>query len=325
MNGKMRRVTCILGAFAVVVALSACSSTKDYSDTVKGLKSAFDSSYQSFERIEEQVRAGSNRELAETIVDRKLTVAAVRKTCRLRSDRCKLTVSGGNLAGIPTSLPIKHTLGNSTKAMNSLKKYVSLLQKIATVDSAGQIEKHTNDAFASIKNINADFSKIKALKTKVDIASAYAKPVQDLVNWIVAEYVKKVKHDALAKVTAKAQPTIKEIGVILQGIENTAVYDAKVEAEKLFKKAQDDYDDAENRGVTADDVDAFVKASIKFDAALSVKEVTSFKAFVDAHTKLKELLNNEGEVKFSDVWKSIKEMKDKAEEFKKLIEAFKSN
>ncbi len=312
-----------------ILFVTGCSATKDYEKTVGELQAALKSSIDTVSKIDVKITEEENTRWVEMISAGTHGLIVQEDTCEGGASACGLAVQKFGDPGNPNTIvlgeyPIESMLVKSQGALTALGRYLDTLHEIAKVDTAGKVAEQTNKALVSVGKIEAEIARINKTEVGTSVITKYSEPAGALFNWAVEAYVQNVKHDALATATKAAQDAIDSLNNLLSGVGDAVAERALKDAEDTFGDAKGAYDTAELSGSpTEADIKAFVKASRDNDQARKAKNARPLAAFTEAHRKLKQFLNNEGKVSLADAIASIKRLKEKADEFKTLIESFK--
>jgi len=309
------RLVTICAAFLFV---SGCS-VADYKGPIVDLSDAINDSVTTVKKIDQEVTKAQNDRWLELIKNNEAFLLTPDESCASGNVSCALVIrfKGSREKGTP--FPVKSLMPNALVGLNGLKSYVSSLKAIVDADTAGAVTTSVNEALSNAAKIEAEVAKAKDPNAKSpEIIRGYSEPLIASVKWLVSQYVDRVKHKALAAATKRAQPVIESLSDYHQTTSNAAATLKAAAALKAFTKAQAAYDDAntKNAGV----INTYMKATATYDTALKGRIAHPFKKFLEAHTKLNDSLNGNGEATLADAIASIKEFKKRAQEFKQIID-----
>jgi hypothetical protein len=312
------RLATICGGVLFVVG---CSVT-DYKSPINDLYDAIDSSVTTVKKIDQEITKAQNNRWKELIEKDEAFLLTPDDSCASGNKSCSLLIrfSGSHSKG--SHFPAESMMPKALVGLSGLKDYVSSLKSIVDAETAGAVTASVNEALASAAKIEAEVAKAKNPDAKSPEAiKGYSEPLIASVNWLVSQYVERVKHKALAAATKRAQPVIESLSGYNQTVSDAAATLKAAEALKVFSAAQEAYDAVDTKNDIV--INTYTKAAEAYDIVLKGRAAHPLKQFLEAHTKLNDTLNNNGETSLADTIAAIKEFKKRAKEFKQIIDDFK--
>lgn len=315
------RIISNLSMAAGLVFLSGCVVT-DYKKPVSELGEALNVSVSTVIDIDRGLTQVKNDQLVKLIGSNKAVLDTSSNSCSSGTKKCSLVVQKLG-SGKLTHFPVKSTMPSAVIGLEALKSYMDNLEAIAGSDTVPSITRSINEALVSVASIEAAVAKANGTEdSSPKYIKGYSEPFLVPFKWFVNEYVHRMKVKALASATERAQPAVESLAKWHQvnGQIAATVKDAK--ASKLFKSVQGSYDNAQQK--TPGLINSFVEAASTYDASLKGRAAVPLSSFLKAHTKLNNHLNGRDNVSLADAILEIKKFKNEADEFKKIIEDFRS-
>lgn len=305
---------------AAVSLLSGCS-VATYEEPIRDLDTAVETTVSTLTALDQRMTAARNARWRVGIIDGSILLIEPDEACTQGSSKCSLSIDVGQ--GNPRLYPATTVIPKGHAGLALLQSYVQNLNAIVTADTADKVAASANRALGSLQNIEAAVASTE--NGSEGRIKTFSEPVGSLINWVVGLYVDTVKFKALAWATAEAQPIINK----LEDFNSTlglAAADYEIgEASKIFIAAQAAFDEASESGnLTAESVDTYVEAAQVFDVALKASAADPLRAFAEAHRKLTQQLNGDGKVTLADAFAAIENLKTRADEFKAILDQFKS-
>lgn len=322
------RVT-YLGAVLAAVLLTACSNVIDYKKPVSDMSVALDDASNVINKYDQEQTKILNEKW-------RTALAASPATASLnpRDNQCSISGTGDNviidcsleilLSGETEAKPFPATsvITNSKKGLALLQSYVAGLKSIVDADTAAKVLAETNKTFTHLSRLEETVLSKKKETSKI---ATYTASISALTKWLAENYIDHLKYKSLAQATAKAHPSIIGLEELMAGIGNAVAKFNLTAADEAYLTTLDAYDTAaENKTLTDAKINAYVKAAAEYDQALKASAAEPLKAFRKAHRKMKEHLNGEGGVSLSEVFTAVKDLKDRANEFKVIVDGFKT-
>lgn len=314
--------------FGLILGLTGCVTTADYSDSVLRLEKAITDSAISIEAIDADITTRRNAKIKKEIIDGTLLLDTKEEECAAGKEECSLEVAkkidNGQLETV-SDYPVKSNMPKGIKALNQVKIYVGRLKSIVEAETAAKITASANATLGSLEDIANQIAKESGkTPSQSNKITEYKEPVMGLVEWITNKYIDRVKKDALSKATREAHPIIKDL---------TVFYATSAQSQKLaefsgfhdaFVKRQEEFDD-KNKLLTSNIVDAYVLDASNYDVALKAQTANPLKTFEAAHEKLMYQLNDQNEKKTSlaEVSATIEQLEQEAKKIKELVDSFK--
>ncbi len=316
--------TCAIAAVAFL-GVAACSVT-DYKQPIGDMAGALDQSLATIEEIDRRITAVYDADWRKDLAEKPVTVKlrTVTKTCRLKSDGCRLEIRRSGKSD-HKQFPPTSVIPNSKLALAGLRAYVTNLGLIVDADTVNAVTASANAALGSLQNIERN---IKAAVAKPDDGkpgdekpgpvATFGAPTVSAINWLIGQYVDYVKVRALKKATKTAQPVVVKLANYFDAVsELQAIYELTKVAD-AFEAAKQAYD-----AVTPPDsrsIDQYVSAARNYDRALRAASVHPLRDFAKAHAKLEDQLN--GNTSLSEAFAAIENLVERAKAFEAIIDEF---
>lgn len=303
-----------------IVLLSACS-VADFKQPITDLNTAIDDSISTVEEIDREVTQVQNTRWRKQVTEGKAFLLTPADSCASGETSCSLIIRFQGVPGNKGTFPKRSLMSEAHVGLKGLKKYVANLQAIVDADTASKISTHANAALASASEIEVEIAKAKDQNAEAkEVIKAYNEPTLAVINWLVTQYVERMKYNALASATKRAQPILESL-IEYHDINSLAASQLKSSAAlKAFTKAQDAYDEANPK--TDKIIDNYVLAVATYDTVLKGNSAQPLKSFLKAHTKLNASLNGNGKTSIADAIAAIDQFKTQAKEFKKIMKDF---
>lgn len=312
-----------LAVLGTAVLLAGCAARVDYSTQVLRLEQAISDSAGSIESIDAAVTERQNALLKQRIIDGTLLLDTADEQCGVGRKGCSLVVleAKEGRASVLSEYPVRSVMPKGREALRMVKRYVGGLKSIVEAETASKVSASANATLGSLEEIADRLAREMGGRAGSGTRfSEYRAPVASLIEWSVEKYVRRVKTEALAKATRDANAVVKAL---------TQFYAAAAQSAKLAEFALDyntfvqEQAQFDGNPVTAESVDAYVRAAADFDAALRAEAANPFKAFEAAHEKLMQRLNaGEGSVTLVDVATAIERLEEETRTIKALVEGF---
>ncbi|MFV1998564.1 MAG: hypothetical protein ACC641_11205 [Acidiferrobacterales bacterium] len=312
------RIERLVAVCTTLLILAGCS-VADYKKPINDLSSAVDDSITTVEKIDQEVTEVQNIRWRKSISDGKVVLLTADNSCASGLNKCSLIIRLPDKHEKP--FPTQSLMPKALVGLKGLKDYVASLKAIVDAETASAVKTSANAAMASVAEIEAEITKANdANAVKPSTIKAYSEPALAAINWLVVQYVERVKYNALAAATKRAQPVIVRLAEFHQLSGDVAATLKAAAALKAFVKAQTAYDDADIKNATV--INAYVNAAETFHDVLKGRAAQPLKKFLVAHTKLNDSLNGNGDVTLADAIAAIKEFQQRAQEFKKIVDDF---
>jgi len=300
--------------------LSACA-VDTYKKPVGDLTSAIETSITTVQALDKKITKVRNERWSKGIAEGTILLETVDNSCAEQESGCSLEIHP--LTGPPVLFPAKSVIPKGLVGLTALRAYAANLKAIVDEETADAVTTSTNKALGSLKNIEKAVAEAKGDPPAESVIDAYSQPVASLVNWAVGTYVDVVKYHALAKATRDADPVIRKLADYHQTLADAFTSYESAIAREAFVNAQTAFDKASIDGsLTQAKVNTYVQAAAAYDVVLRASAADPLGAFLAAHTKLKQQLNREGKITLDDAFASIEDLKQRAETFKEIMDAF---
>lgn len=317
---------------AIATAISSCTNVGDFKEPVSELSTALNSSAAVLNKIDED-----QTKLRNQLWRDDLMASPARAILIAPDNQCSISGTGDNAVkdcalqiihkGKQTGkpFPARSVIVNSRKGLTYLKTYVAGLKSIVDADTAAKIITETNKTFANLGRLEDTIAEARGEEKGSGKIAAYTASLSALTKWLAENYINHLKYKSLAEATARAHPAITGLEELMTGIGNAAAKLELADAATAFLAAQTAYDDAaEANTLNNQKINAYLKAAGEFDQALKASAAEPLKAFRVAHEKMKKHLNGEGDISLAEVFAAIKDLKDRADEFKVIVDGFKA-
>ncbi|MEZ5830017.1 MAG: hypothetical protein R3D05_02420 [Dongiaceae bacterium] len=299
---------------ALLLALGAAAcSTADYSKPVNDFAAATGNAKSALTDLNAEVTAAYRVYLDKSIAKGDLLLTHESNDCEVESDRCRLIVldkNGENAGDYPPEPP----LTRMTLLMGEIDGYAANLKALLEDNTAQQVEADVNAALGSIQHLATTVSE---LQTPPGAAPAdipqFATPVGEGVNWVLGQYIERVKFKGLQRATAEAKPVIRRAADLFD-IASSVAAAPRVEMANEVAAAQDAAQTSRDRTGN----DAYAKAAAKFDALLAEGPPEMFQRMAAAHDALAESLQGE-HMSLATVNARIQDFAAQAEQLAKIL------
>lgn len=276
-------------AILLVLAAAACS-TADYAKPVDDFAAATSNARSALSDLNTQVTDAYRGVLDKAILDRKLLAREQMQECQVGSTRCRLILidrEGQEVEPYPPEPP----LARMTLLMTQIDGYAASLKALLQADTTQKVEAHVNDALGSVQNLADTVAKMKDPNSgaTADVPQ-FATPVGEAVNWVVGQYVERVKFKGLQRATAAGKPVIRDAADLFTDVSTFASDVPKEELANEVSAAQD----AVRENLSQATLSAYAKSAAKYDALLTSSPPDLFQAMGDAHDALADSLRGEG-------------------------------
>ena len=303
----------------VAFALMCGCAVVDYKEPVDTLNTAIADSAKTISALDNKLTRLHNEQLSKEIQSGVLLLEIADYSCALGTKKCSLHVLSKDKSARP--FPATSKMPKARLALNGLTIYTQRLKAITDANTASQVATSANEALVSIQNLTTTIATETGNKTSSKTVTAFREPIVAAVEWFITRYVDYVKFKALAQATKRAHPVILDLcdwyaATSAGAVRLTELADANDE----FMNAQEKF--AERTPPTDTQIQAYVTAATKYDAALKAHAARPIEKFTVAHEKLMQELNGENGVSLADAMAAIEMLSNEAKAFKKLIEGF---
>lgn len=301
--------------------LTGCSIA-DYRNPIAELKVAIDISVTTVENIDQEITKAKNAALRNDVRDNKAFLLTPEDTCAKGKTTCSLVVRYLGTNTKPIEFPVTSMMPSAHVGLSGLKSYVANLKAIVEAETASKVSTSASEAIASATQIKTSVEKgFKALDPNAPALAnieKYNEPILVTMKWMISQYIDRVKYNALAAATKRAQPIIVSLNAYHELTSEAATELKSGKALSSYNKAQEAYDNAPKKDDRV--IKALVQATSVYNSALKGTAAQPLKAFLDAHTKLEGSLN--GDISLSEAIAAIKTLRKRADEFKEIIKNF---
>jgi len=306
----------LIAIYAGFLFATGCS-VADYKKPIGELNNAIHDSVTTVEKIDKEATRSQNARWRKLITANQAFLLTPGDSCASGNKTCELVI---RIKGdsIEKPFPVLSLIPNALVGLSALKGYVANLENIVNANTAAAVTTRANEALVSVSKIETQIANAMSPGGKPPSnIEAYSEPLIASLKWLVNQYVERLKYKALAASTSRAQPIIQSLADYHQATASAAATLKTASTYKLFVISQAEYDDAKTK--TDGQISAYLKSAEAYNAALKSQSADPLKRFVEAHRILNRSLNGEGDASLTDVVSAIKDFKDVASEFKKIV------
>ena len=332
MGVSMQNVTTYLRAGVLLMTLgflTACSGVGDYEEPIAELKAALDKTIPVYKAHDEKLTEEKNTKWLKDLMSGAAVLRDPDNRCDPIAEACQLNMNYPGTSS-PGPYPATSELKNTRRALGYLQAYVAGLNAIVKEKTAAEITASANKTLANLSTLEKEVAKISGSGDGGNTIASYTPVAGAAVSWLAETYVDHVKVAAMATATKQADPAIKALNDLLQGVGAAIVKGVVADALDTFneaKKAYEVYTDKITRGVDAkipgSVINQYLTTASKLDKALKARAAEPFNAFRDAHEKLMKSLNQEDGTTLSQAIAAIQLLKKKVKEFRVIVETIK--
>lgn len=294
------------------LAMAGCS-TADYAKPIDDFAAATSNAKSTLSELNVQVTNAYRAYLDRSIAKGDVLLTHDEGNCEVESDRCRLILlnkDGKNVGFYPPEPP----LTNMSILMGEIDSYAGNLKALLQADTKEKVEANVNAALGSIQALATTVADMQTpAGQKPDPIPQFATPVGEGVNWVLGQYIERVKFKGLQRATADAKQVIRDAADLFDKAASLAAA-PRVEMANEVSAAQD----AAQTNRDAASNDAFAKSAAKFDALLVAGPPELFQRMATAHDSLAENLQGEG-VSLATVYAHIQEFAEQAEQLAKIL------
>lgn len=305
----------VLGA----IVLSGCAIT-DYKKPIDSLHESLASTVSTVEKLDRQMTNVQNDRWRAQIEKGKLLLSTVDGSCASGAQGCSLQIESTDPRFTPRSFPATTLMPKARIALQALRTYAAGLKAISDADTASKVTASANETLGNLANIEKTIAMADGEKSDTSRIEEFREPAIAAIEWVVTRYVERVKVKALATATKRAQPVMKKLSTWYTTVGMAASSLALADESEEFIKQQKAFDVTSTPSAVA--IDRYVGAVSDFDVALKASSANPLNSFLDAHTKLKKQLNNEGDVTLADAIAAIELLADDVKAFKAIVDKF---
>lgn len=269
--------------FAIVTLATACS-VANYNEPIANFASATKQAEEALVALDKQVTdAYADLQKAHAISGKKF-VKAVSKDCLSNSDRCRLILIARGKGEI--LLSPDPALQKTIAVMGAIRGYAESLTAILNADTAEKVKTNVNITLGKVQNITETIAKQRGATASLANVSEFTTQAGKVVNWLVGQYVAKVKLDGLKRATKAAKQVIVDAAdlfgasaEIASSVPKAALADAVAKRTDAFRTSR-----------TASNLDKLIKSAATFDRFLLAKPSQIFIRLKEAHNSLADKL-----------------------------------
>ncbi len=195
--------------------------------------------------------------------------------------------------------------------MADIRQYADGLHALLKAENGQKASAHVNEALGSIQDLAKKLGDGGAPTAIPDFAT----PVGAGANWLIGQYVNKVKLDGLRHATKSAKPVIASAADLFATAASFGLdaHKARI-AEGISERI-----DAFKRGPTDSNLEALIKDAVAYDRLLSIKPGETFHKLASAHSALADRLQDRS-VSLVDAFEKIEAFAEEAEQLAKIVQ-----
>jgi hypothetical protein len=294
------------------LGMAGCSTT-DYAKPVDDFAAATSDAKSTLSELNIQVTDAYRAYLDKSITKGDVLLTHDEGDCEVQSEHCRLILLNKDRKNVGT-YPPEPPLTNMSLLMAEIDSYAGNLKALLQADTKAKVEANVNAALGSIENLATTVAEMQTPEgQQPDPIPQFATPVGAGVNWVLGQYIERVKFKGLQRATAAAKQVIRDAAGLFDKAASLAAA-PRVEMANEVSAAQDTAQD--NRDAASND--AFAKSAAKFDALLATGPPELFQRMATAHDALAENLQGEN-VSLTTVYARIQEFGEQAEQLAKIL------
>jgi hypothetical protein len=277
---------CRAAALAFAVTVSACSTT-DYTKPINDFATATGRAQVALSELNAQVSEGYRQVLEKQIVGREVLVQAENENCLESSHRCRLMMFDKNkksLGHYPPELPLQRM----PVVMAQINAYAANLKALVEADTANKVEGQVNAALASVQKLAETVATTGGNSTHT--IPQFATPVGQALNWLIGQYVERVKLKGLQHATSNAKPVVQAAAKLFA---TTSVFASDTVKSDLAEEVSTAISDI-RQSANESNLNKLVQRTGKYDALLVSTPPRLFDRMREAHDGLADNLQGEG-------------------------------
>ena len=287
-----------LVGLTVVLFAGGCA-VPDYKEPLNEFAKATENAETALGELNSHVTSAYSEQIRAAALNGNVLVRFKKDSCLTGSERCELSVLRRD--GSTEPLTPDPALRRMISLMSGIRAYSKGLADIANSETATATAVHVNATVGSIGALAETVAKHSAgPKTKVDFQE-YATPIGELVNWVVGNYVARVKIDGLRRATRDAKPVVAEAGKLFETAAGVAAFIPRQSMAEAVSVRRDAFD----ANPTEANLDRLLQSAAAYDQWLVAKPSGVFGSLVAAHNALADKLQAK-EVSLATVIAEIK-------------------
>lgn len=294
-------------ALGFTLVVSACSTT-DYSKPITDFAIATGRAQVALSDLNAQVTEGYRQVLEKKIVGKELTLRAAQDNCLVTSERCRLEAldkSGKSIGRYPPDPPLQ----KMSLVIAEINAYANNLKALVEANTAAKVESQVNAALASVQKL------AETVGGPAHTVPQFATPVGQALNWLIGQYVERVKLKGLQHATNDAKPVVQAAAKLFAAVSVFAGDSAKADFAAEFRTANDAFQTSRNEPSLV----SLVQAASKYDSLLATAPPNLFAHMMNAHDALADDLENKG-ASFVTVLARIEAFATEASKVAKILE-----
>lgn len=297
---------------AIVVTIGACT-TADYDKPIGDFAATTRDAARALDQLDTQVT-----ETYAAIVRRRALAGRVfvrRKSgdCLVTSGRCRLVVV--DREGKEEALSPDPALAQMVLVMRRIGVYAENLRALLDADTAATVAARVNAALGSVQSLAETVARIRAGGggEAAEVAD-FATPVGAAANWLVGQYVARVKLRGLRRATGAAQPVIRDATALFETTAGVVADVPKAALAEDVSKSMDAFRSDRSDGR----LDRLLRSAAAYDRLLLSRPPVLFKRLREAHDLLADKLNGEP-VSFASLTARMQDFADQAGQLAKIL------
>lgn len=287
----MQRIILYVGSVPLMLLpLSACS-VADYGKPIGDFAAATATAESALIELDQTVTDAyvsvQRRRAVSERVSEQVFIKTEDGSCEVTSSHCRLVAIDRKVA---TPQVLSSTVIPNTRVlMAEINDYAEELRALVDADTAAQVEGHVNGALGSVQELAATVSTIRnGTDATNDAIPEFATPTGKAINWLVGQYVARVKLRGLRQATNAAKSTVADAAALCSTIAKFAADPAKARAADQVTTHINALRDER----TERNFDEALAAARQYDALLSAQASDVFTRMADAHNALADGLND---------------------------------
>lgn len=276
----------------VLVALATACSVADYKKPVGDFAEATRNAEEALVALDAQVTDAYAAVLRDRAIAGEEFVKFDSGNCLVASPRCQLVVIGDD--DTAESLSPDPALRRMIILMRAVRVYSDGLAAIVDADTVAKVTAHVNATLGSIESLAGTVATLRPAERAAEGAavrdvSEFTTPVGQAVNWLVGQYVAKVKLDGLERATSHAQPVIAETaGLFGDAAELASDVPKKALSDEVLKRL-----DTFRVQKSEDSLNRLIESAAAYDLLLVANPPAVFERLKDAHDALANKLQDD--------------------------------
>ncbi len=311
-----------VSAVLIAAALLAACTTADVQAPIAGFNTALDSVKAKLVADQTDIdKSALAKATAMATSPGALPVAWAKGDCRADGPECHLFISNGKVSLPLTNRAIEHGV---LDVMDGLVEYGGNLNKIATANTAGEVETALGKTKASIASFATAADNLgKAMGATsggvTPVVTAYTGPTIDLINFGLKKYIEHRKIAAISTAVHAMQPALDEAVIYFEAVAVEAEDIRQTDIQRRFNTAYDEYLDAHTDKAK---LVSLGEAADTYDQFLQLKNSKVFDEVSNAHAALLDALDHRN-LSFDAMWLQLKQISDETAKFADLVEQMK--